>query len=82
MVDNGVFLVRNFIIRTEYVDLLCKSPYSVRMMENIDQKTPYLDNFHAFRRLILVSKVIVLRSTFDFDITIANDMLQQRRGSE
>ena len=70
MVDNGVFLVRNFIIRT------------VRMMENIDQKTPYLDKFHAFRRLILVSKVIVLRSTFDFDITIANNMLQQRRGSE
>ena len=35
-------------IRTEYGDLLRKSPYSVRILENTDQKkNPYLDTFHA-----------------------------------
>ena len=33
-------------IRTEYGDLLRKSPYSVRIQENTDQKTLYLDTFH------------------------------------
>ena len=37
-----------FCIRTEYGDLLRKSPYSVRIQENTEQKkTPYLDTFHA-----------------------------------
>ena len=34
-------------IRTEYGDLLCKSPYSIRMRENTDQKTPNTDTFYA-----------------------------------
>ena len=33
-------------IRTEYGYLLCKSPYSARMRENTDQKTPNTDTFH------------------------------------
>ena len=34
----GFFLVRISCIRTEYGDLLRKSPYSVRIQENEDQK--------------------------------------------
>ena len=34
-------------IRTEHGDFLPKSSYSVRIQENTDQKTPYLDTFHA-----------------------------------
>ena len=35
-------------IWTEYRDLLCKFPYSVRIQKNTDQKkTPYFDTFHA-----------------------------------
>ena len=34
--------------RTEYGDLSSKSPYSIRMLENTDQKkTSYLDTFHV-----------------------------------
>ena len=38
-------------IRTEYGDLLCKSPYSVQIQENTEQKKPpyLLDTFHAVR---------------------------------
>ena len=37
-------------IRTEYGDLLCKSPYSVLMRENTDQKkNPYLDTFYTVK---------------------------------
>ena len=41
----GVFFWSVFSrIRSEYGDLLRKSPYSVRMWKNMDQKkTPYLD---------------------------------------
>ena len=35
-------------IRTEYGDLLCKSPYSVRMWENTTQKNS--ENGHFLRR--------------------------------
>ena len=36
-------------IWTECIDLLRKSPYSVQMWKNVDQKKiRYLDNFHAF----------------------------------
>ena len=34
-------------IRTECGDLRRKSPYSVRMQENMDQKTPNTDTFRA-----------------------------------
>ena len=34
-------------IRTEYGDLLYKSPYSVRMRESTDQETPNAETFHA-----------------------------------
>ena len=33
-----LFLVRIFLIRTEYGDLLRKSQYSIRIQENTDQK--------------------------------------------
>ena len=36
-----------FSIRTEYRDLLCKSPYLVRKLQNTDQKTPNSDTFYA-----------------------------------
>ena len=38
-----------FRIRTEYEDLLCKSPYSVRMRENTDQKNFEYGHFNALR---------------------------------
>ena len=41
----GVVLVRIFSIRTDYGDLLSKSPYWVRMMQNSDQKTPNTNTF-------------------------------------
>ena len=34
-----------FLIRTEFGDLLCKSPYSVRMRENTDQKNSKYRHF-------------------------------------
>ena len=34
-------------IQTEYGDLLIKSPYSVRMRENTDQKSSERNTFHA-----------------------------------
>ena len=43
-----IFLFVVSCIRTEYGDLRRKSPYSVQIQENTDQKkTPYLDTFHA-----------------------------------
>ena len=45
---NSFFWFKFSCIRTEYGDLLRKSPYLVRMQENTDQKkTPYLDTFRA-----------------------------------
>ena len=38
-------------IRTEYGDFLRKSPYSVRMRENKDEKNSVLDSFHAVWKL-------------------------------
>ena len=40
-----------FRIRTEYVDLLCKSLYIVRMKANADQKTPNVDTFYSVNML-------------------------------
>ena len=40
-----------FRFRTEYGNLLCKFPYSVRMRENTDQKTPITDTFQAVSRM-------------------------------
>ena len=34
-------------IRTEYGEILCISPYSNQMWENMDQKNPKTDTFHA-----------------------------------
>ena len=34
-------------IRTEYEDILRISPYSIRMRENTDQKTPNTNTFQA-----------------------------------
>ena len=41
----GDFLVLIFRIRTEYVDLLRKSLYSVRMWEYVDQKNFEYEHF-------------------------------------
>ena len=41
----GVFLVYIFHIRTEYGDLKSKSPHSVRMQENKDQKNSEYGHF-------------------------------------
>ena len=46
-------------IQTEYGDLRSKSPYSVRMRENLDQKYSEYGHFHAV--LILL---VFLRSTY------------------
>ena len=34
-----------FRIRTEYKDVLCKSPYSVQMQEDVDQKNSEYGHF-------------------------------------
>ena len=58
----GVFLVFFSHIQTEYGDLLCKSPYSVRIPENTDQKHSEYGQFLRnviqpyFQIRILVSK--------------------------
>ena len=58
----GVFLVFFSHIQTEYWDLLCKSPYSVRIPENTDQKHSEYGQFLRnviqpyFQIRILVSK--------------------------
>ena len=44
-------------IRTEYEDLLRKSPYSVRMREKIDRETPNVDIFHAVNFSIFLPKL-------------------------
>ena len=54
-------------ILTEYGDLLCKSPYSVRIQKNTDhKKTPYLDAFHAvginFIKIIIKISIIKINS--------------------
>ena len=36
-------------IRTEYGEILCSSPYSVRMRENMDQNNSETDNFYAVK---------------------------------
>ena len=41
----GVFLVRISCIWSEYGDVLCKSPYSVRMWENKDQESSSYGHF-------------------------------------
>ena len=41
----GVFLVGIFRIWTEYGDLLRKSPYSVQMWENMNQKNSAFGQF-------------------------------------
>ena len=49
-------------IRTEYGDLRTRSPYSVRMRENTDQKlSRYLDTFHA------VSIIFITLQTFSLN---------------
>ena len=52
--------------RTEYGDLLRKSPYSVQIQENMDQKkTPYLDTFQAVynEKLMMVMMRIMITTT-------------------
>ena len=41
----GVILVRIFPIGTEYKEILCISPYSVRMRENTDQNNSEYGHF-------------------------------------
>ena len=42
-----VFWSLFYRIRTEYRDLHGKSPYSVRMQENANQKIPIRDSFYT-----------------------------------
>ena len=55
-----------FWIRTEYRDLLRKSPYSVQIQENTDQeKVFYLDTFHAVQFSGFYNRYWVLAANFD-----------------
>ena len=50
-------------IRTEYGDLLLKSPYSVKICENMDQKkNTYLDKFQAINFLPILPFILILSS--------------------
>ena len=50
-------------IRTEYGDLLLKSPYSVKICENTDQKkNTYLDKFQAINFLPILPFILILSS--------------------
>ena len=44
---SGFFWSVFFCIQTEYGEILCISPHSVRMQENNDRKTPNTDTFNA-----------------------------------
>ena len=41
-------------IWTGYGDLRTKSPYSAQIREHTDQKTPYLDTFHAVKMYVKI----------------------------
>ena len=51
-----IFWSAFFFIRNEYGDLLCKSPYSVRMRENIKKNPPNTDTFQAVFMMQLIAK--------------------------
>ena len=51
----GVFLVRVFLIRNEYGEILLISPYLVRMQENTDQKNSEYKHFlRSVKHVLLV----------------------------
>ena len=55
--------------RTEYQDLLHKSPYSVQMQESTNQKkTPYLDNFLAVKWCVYVWENSHVEERYNFHI--------------
>ena len=48
-------------IWTKYRDLRGKSPYSVKIRERSDRKTPYLDSFHPVKLRYEFAKVVKLK---------------------
>ena len=62
----GVFLVRVFLIRNEYGEILLISPYLARMRENTDQKNSEYKHFLRSVKHVLVVMFYVIPGIYFF----------------